>query len=1215
MKKLFITMLAFVLAISIFAFTDVSAASSVDYEDSTIKVESGTATDFGINNLSSSDDNYYKIYNVDVSSDYIEFWQFENVLYIKTTSTSSSLGHNFVIRDTQSTLYDFGLVLGPVAQNEYFKVTITDQLYFWVGMFWNSAYADAQYDVLTPDGNDGYGYVMLSTSDDVYTIETGTPEELGINDLEVTDDSYLGLMTYDGNDVNAWLIRNKLYVEFTTSSVYSSSDDIELYYGLMKLDIVIDNTGTAGQNKGAVVTFNEPGEFRLTALNLSSPSEVVFEIDMSYHLDYYSEWKIEYDDQVQLGEDLEVSVTMTSGGSGIQKIYEVYIVNMGSVQVDVPVGITSSNGNYAVTGETFTFTVNTSNQVAGDYNFNISRIDVEYQGANETLYPNLLIGNLTYTVVSAPEITLTGNANMSVEYDSTFVEPGATASDMEDGDLTSSISTSGTVDTSTLGNYTITYSVTDASGNTVTVDRIVSVVDSVGPVITLNGGANIDVFVDSTYTDAGASALDAYDGNVTDDIVATGTVNTAVAGSYFIVYTVVDSNGNAAEPVTRQVNVVDAAAPTISVTGDAEMTLEVGEAFVDPGATATDDTDGDLTSSIVVTGTVNINHVGIYTVYYNVQDSAGNAAIQKSRTVNVVDTTDPVAELVGDDPFYVEVGTDFVEPGISAIDAYDGDISNQVEITGEVNVNLVGTYVRTYVIEDAAGNSVILTRDVVVRDTTAPTIVISGTTTLNSEAVLLADLLTPSASDLYDGILTNDITVIDDEYTGNETRVGDWDVTFTVQDAAGNTASKTVTISVVDDLAPELTVSADFIDRATYDGMNQEDLMNYLAGTYIPGNVGDSPNILVNDLESPWAIADINLLISASDAEDGDITEDITILNDGYTGHEDELGEFLITYAVQDSGNQTTQIIITVINQDFLSPVISYDEDALTVPKDGTMTLADLQLVVIDNIDGDITNESVISGWSGVDLTTIGSYEVQIDVVDASGNASQAILTITVVDDVAPVITGPDSFIKHPDFVFNAQNLLSYYTAEDNIDGDITVNIEMLSNELIGNADDPGTYNIVLRVEDAAGNTTLKEITVQVDAELPVYLVVDEAAEIVVDSEAVLESSDFINLLIHIDVIQDKVYIPTTIQDTYTESFDTEGTYDYDVTLNSADGTEYSIEVDIVVSDGNVITIPGVIVVPDDYTGIQVFGYPWYYAGIALVGIFGVGFLLFGKKK
>jgi hypothetical protein len=81
--------------------------------------------------------------------------------------------------------------------------------------------------------------------------------------------------------------------------------------------------------------------------------------------------------------------------------------------------------------------------------------------------------------------------------------------------------------------------------------------DLIPPVITLLGNSPVTIQVGSTYTDAGATALDNYDGNLTSSIVVTGSVNTAVVGTYTLSYNVSDSSGNAAVTVTRTVNVVD----------------------------------------------------------------------------------------------------------------------------------------------------------------------------------------------------------------------------------------------------------------------------------------------------------------------------------------------------------------------------------------------------------------------------------------------------------------------------------------------------------------------------------------------------------------------------------------------------------------------------------------------------------------------------------
>ena len=69
------------------------------------------------------------------------------------------------------------------------------------------------------------------------------------------------------------------------------------------------------------------------------------------------------------------------------------------------------------------------------------------------------------------------------------------------------------------------------------------------------------------------------------------------------------------------------------------MNLTIGNSFTDPGATASDNVDGNITSSIQVSGdTVNTAAIGTYVIRYNVMDAAGNAAVEKTRTVIVAAT-------------------------------------------------------------------------------------------------------------------------------------------------------------------------------------------------------------------------------------------------------------------------------------------------------------------------------------------------------------------------------------------------------------------------------------------------------------------------------------------------------------------------------------------------------------------------------------------------
>lgn len=80
--------------------------------------------------------------------------------------------------------------------------------------------------------------------------------------------------------------------------------------------------------------------------------------------------------------------------------------------------------------------------------------------------------------------------------------------------------------------------------------------------------------------------------------------------------------------------------PVISLNGDYEQNVSLGSNYTDPGATAVDNKEGDISDRIVVTGSVNTNQVGDYKLFYNVDDEVGNPAPTATRYVNVINDAD-----------------------------------------------------------------------------------------------------------------------------------------------------------------------------------------------------------------------------------------------------------------------------------------------------------------------------------------------------------------------------------------------------------------------------------------------------------------------------------------------------------------------------------------------------------------------------------------------
>ena len=233
------------------------------------------------------------------------------------------------------------------------------------------------------------------------------------------------------------------------------------------------------------------------------------------------------------------------------------------------------------------------------------------------------------TDTEAPVVALTGPSSVTVECHTSYTDAGATATDNCSPAPTPS-STSN-VDVNTPGTYEVVWSATDAGGNIASATRTVNVVDTTAPAITLNGASSITVECHTSFTDPGASASDSCDSAVPVNVA--GTVDANTVGSYTLVYSASDDSGNAATSVSRTVNVVDTTAPVVTLNGDATMTVILGSSFTDPGATANDSCTGTL--PVTVSGSVNTNAVGSYTLTFSATDASNNTGTA-TRTVNVI---------------------------------------------------------------------------------------------------------------------------------------------------------------------------------------------------------------------------------------------------------------------------------------------------------------------------------------------------------------------------------------------------------------------------------------------------------------------------------------------------------------------------------------------------------------------------------------------------
>ena len=298
----------------------------------------------------------------------------------------------------------------------------------------------------------------------------------------------------------------------------------------------------------------------------------------------------------------------------------------------------------------------------GEYTITYNAVDAAGNASAE------ITRKVTVVDTTKPVITLTDGTEIIHQAGiRSSSDPGALIADNIDVDLEATVL--GTVDKTTLGEYT-RHNVTDSTGNVADgVTRKVTVVDSTAPVITLKGDAEGAQEAGTDYTDAGAEVTD---NDTRLDISVVNPVDEDQYGTYNITYNVTDDEGNAAIEVVRKVVVADTLVRSDSLNGEAEVTHEVNTDYADLGATVADSFDNDI--DIVVDNPVDKSKLGDYTVTYNASDDAGNAAIELSRKVTVVDSTAPIIVLTGDAELNHEGGTEYTDSGATLSDNFDTDV-------------------------------------------------------------------------------------------------------------------------------------------------------------------------------------------------------------------------------------------------------------------------------------------------------------------------------------------------------------------------------------------------------------------------------------------------------------------------------------------------------------------------------------------------------------
>ncbi len=643
---------------------------------------------------------------------------------------------------------------------------------------------------------------------------------------------------------------------------------------------------------------------------------------------------------VELGQSFALSASFTDPGVADTHLWK---INWGDDRSSLGMDLKNEGVNEIQAEHVFA--------VAGDYTITVTVTDDDGGQGSDQVYVRVEAPVPADT--TPPVISLNGANPLFVECGEPFFDPGATASDGFDGDLSNAISSSGQVDARAPGTYAIAYAVSDFTGNASTATRTVIVQDTTPPVIALAGASEmaLECHIDA-YQEPGVSAEDACDGVI--EISVNSQVDASALGTYVLTYTATDAAGNTAT-ATRSVNVVDTTPPTIALNGNNPLVLECHiDAYQEADAIAIDACDGAV--QVAITGQVDASAPGTYLLTYTATDAVGNTATV-TRSVHVVDTIPPTIALSGEAEITLECGLEYLDAGATATDACDGDLTASIAVEGSVDPFAIGSYVLTYVATDAAGNTAAIARSVNVVDTTPPTIALNGANPLVLECNIdsyreLGATATDNGKETPTLTITGQVDI---------SALGTYVLTYTASDAAGNVATVTRIVNVVDTTPPTIALN------------------------------GDNPLILecnIDSYQEPGAI-----VIDA-----GDEAPLLTISGQV----EVALGSYVLTYTATDAAGNTVAIARSVNVVDTTPPTVTINS-----PVTGAKFFSNQQIDIVYAVT-DICDETptiaIEPGDPHGPPLAVGELILSVVATDDSGNKTMASVAVI----VEPIVVGFD---------------------------------------------------------------------------------------------------------------------------------------------------------------------------------------------------------------
>jgi gliding motility-associated-like protein len=519
-----------------------------------------------------------------------------------------------------------------------------------------------------------------------------------------------------------------------------------------------------------------------------------------------------------------------------------------------------------------------------------------------------------------------------------------------------------------IGLTTVTWTATDAAGNTATATQTVTVEDTQNPVITAPVAITVPADLAACTATAVVLGSPIFSDNCTGATVANDAPATFPIGITNVTWTATDAAGNTST-ATQTVTVEDTQNPVITAPVAITQSADAGACEAATVALGTPVFSDNCTGTTVANNAPATFPVGTTTVTWTATDAAGNTATA-TQTVTIEDNenpviTAPVAITVPVDSGNCEATSVVLGIPIFSDNCTGATVANNAPATFPIGLTTV-----TWTATDAAGNTATATQTVTVEDNENPVITIPAPMTVSTDATSCEAtgvvLATPVFSDNCTGA-----TIANDAPASFP--LGITTITWTVTDAAGNTNTTTQQITVEDNQNPIVTAPSAITvptDAATCE-----------ATGVILGTPVFSDNCV-----------GVTITNNAP-----------AIFPQGITN---------VTWTATDAAGNTATAIQTVTVQDVQNPLITAPA-AITVPATaGACYAANVNLgtpIVSDNC----TNFTVTNNAPA--QFPIGITTVTWTVTDVAGNTATATQTVTVNDTQNPSITVPANVITSTD--------------------------------------------------------------------------------------------------------------------------------------------------------------------------------------------------------